>query len=184
MTSNPVQEGDSGTTEDDFTINLTSPYNSPVTVDYATSNGTAFGGSDEDPTADYQSTSGSVTFQPEQTSITVPVFINGNTIEQPDRTFNFNISSSDVPVQDSGTVLGVIQDDDEPQVNVSDPSLIEPPSGQIQNAGVHHFAEQAPELSGERGLLHQRRTEMNTNSTSGSLDFAPRRNQHDRGCGG
>jgi predicted outer membrane repeat protein len=175
VTSNPVQEGDSGTTPDYFYINLTAPYSSPVTVDYYTSNGTAIGITD-DPTSDYLSTSGSVTFEPDQTSIAIPVEINGNTIEQPNRDFYFNITSSDVTVQDSGTVLGIIQDDDEPSVGVSSPALIEPPSGTTQQEQF------TVTLTSQNGapLTYPVTMDYHTSggqdeyaSTSGSLDFAP-----------
>src|SRR6476659_5879315 len=50
-----VVEGDQGTSSAVFTVFLSSPYDRPVTVNYATADGSAVAGSD------YTATSGSVT---------------------------------------------------------------------------------------------------------------------------
>src|SRR5205085_1518794 len=66
-------EGDSGTTALTFTVSLSSPSTSTVTVDYATADGTATAGSD------YTAAAGTLTFAPGQTSQTVTVLVNGDT---------------------------------------------------------------------------------------------------------
>lgn len=137
-----ISEGDSGTTEYDFSIDLSSAYRNPVTVNYHTSDGTALS---DGLTPDYQSASGSVTFQPDQTSITVPVYVYGNTIEQPDRTFYFNIDSTDVDVDGSTPFAATIQDDDEPVLNASGGNIINPPAGQTQQ--IYFTASLAKPLS-------------------------------------
>src|SRR5262249_42084386 len=57
-----VTEGNSGTTGAVFAVSLSAPSSSPVTVQYATADGTASAGSD------YQATSGTLTFAPGETS--------------------------------------------------------------------------------------------------------------------
>ena len=84
-----VAEGDSGTKTVDFTVTISMNPTTPVTVDYATANGTATAGSD------YQSTSGTLTFNPgDPLSKTISVTINGDTLVEPDETFFVNLTNA------------------------------------------------------------------------------------------
>jgi hypothetical protein len=105
-----VTEGDSGTTQAAFTVDLLSETGGLVTVDYATSNGTATAGSD------YQSTSGSLSFSGSTTQRTVNVMVNGDTDPEEFETFDVDLSNaSGAEITDSvGT--GMIVDDDAPSV--------------------------------------------------------------------
>ena len=76
-----VVEGDSGTTDVVFTVTLSTDPGMPVTVDYATQDGTATAGQD------YQAKSGTLTFDGTTTrTITVPV--SGDTNVEGDETFS------------------------------------------------------------------------------------------------
>jgi Calx-beta domain len=81
-------EGDSGTTDFTFTVTLdrADPTN-PVTIDYATANGSAV-----EP-GDYASTSGTITFPPNTTTQTITVHVNGDTTPEPDETFFVNLTN-------------------------------------------------------------------------------------------
>ena len=81
-------EGSSGTTPFIFTLSLSGQSSQPVTVNYATANGGAASPSD------YTSTSGTVTFNPGQTSATVTVLVNGDLANESDETFNVNLSGA------------------------------------------------------------------------------------------
>jgi hypothetical protein len=70
-----------------FTITLSAPTSIPVTVNYATSNGTATAGTN------YSPASGSLTFAPGQVSQTVAVNVSGITVSQPNKTLQLNLSS-------------------------------------------------------------------------------------------
>jgi uncharacterized repeat protein (TIGR01451 family) len=83
-----VAEGDSGTKIVTFTVSLSMTPTETITVDYATANGTATAGSD------YQSTGGTLTFNPSETSKTISVTINGDTLVEPDETFFVNLSNA------------------------------------------------------------------------------------------
>jgi uncharacterized protein (TIGR03437 family) len=83
-----VTEGNSGTKTVDFTVSLSTTSSQSITVDYATANGTATAGSD------YQSTSGTLTFNPGDTSKPVSVTINGDTLVEPDETFFVNLTNA------------------------------------------------------------------------------------------
>jgi hypothetical protein len=102
-----VHEGTGGTTPATFTVSLlggASP--DPVTVDYTTADGTATS------PADYDATSGTVTFAPGEVTKPVTVQIAGDNIDEADETFAVNLSSpSGAPIVD-GTGVGTIHDDD------------------------------------------------------------------------
>jgi uncharacterized repeat protein (TIGR01451 family) len=93
-----ISEGDSGTKTANFTVTLNPAANQPVTVQYGTANGTATAGSD------YQSASGTLTFNASETGKTVSVTINGDTLVEPDETFFVNLSNPS-----AGTNLGDLQ---------------------------------------------------------------------------
>ncbi|MBA2732119.1 MAG: lamin tail domain-containing protein [Acidobacteria bacterium] len=109
-----VTEGASGTKTLDFTVSLSMTPTATITVDYATANGTATAGSD------YQSTNGTVTFAPGETSKTISVIINGDTLVEPDETFFVNLtnaSSNSVITDNQG--VGTITNDDTANLVIS-----------------------------------------------------------------
>ena len=71
-TTRAVTEGNTGTRPATFTVSLSAAYDVPVTVNYATANGTATAGSD------YQAASGTLTIPAGQTSGTITVLVNGD----------------------------------------------------------------------------------------------------------
>ena len=77
-----IVEGDAGETLAVFEIELSSPSASAITLNYATSDGSAVAGED------YQAQSGSITFDPGETfqSVAVPVF--GDTVLEPTEVFS------------------------------------------------------------------------------------------------
>lgn len=109
-----LSEGDAGTTTANFTVTLNPASSQQVSVQYATANGTATAGSD------YQSNSGTLTFASNETTKTVSVTINGDTLVEPDETFFVNLSNPG-----AGTNLGdpqgvgAIQNDDQASLVIS-----------------------------------------------------------------
>ena len=107
-------EGNEGTTPFEFTVSLSSPYDQPVSVDFATADGTAAAGSD------YAAASGTLTFEPGVTSQAVTVQVNGDRLVEPTETFTVALSN---PSANSAIGWGVgtgTLADDEPQVSVWD----------------------------------------------------------------
>jgi hypothetical protein len=80
-----IEEPAAGTSTATFTVSLTNPTVQVVTVDYATADGSAQGGSD------YVATSGTLTFNPLETSKTVAVTINSDGIVEPTEYFFVNL---------------------------------------------------------------------------------------------
>jgi hypothetical protein len=87
LSINDVQ-GNSGAsvTTFTFTVTLSSAISQPVTVAYATADGSAMA------PVDYISASGTLTFQPGQTSQTVAVTVNAHPLPGPNKTFTVNLS--------------------------------------------------------------------------------------------
>ena len=101
-----IAEGDSGTATMAFTLSLSSASSNAVTVDYATSNGTATAG------LDYNSTSGTVTFAPGVTSQLVNVGVIGDTTDESDETFTVTLSAPSGATIADATGTGTIVDND------------------------------------------------------------------------
>jgi probable HAF family extracellular repeat protein len=113
-----VTEGNSGTTNAVFTVNLSDTSSIPVTVNYATADGTATAGDD------YVSASGTLTFAPGETSKTITVLVNGDRLPEADETFLVNLSSSTNANISNSQGVGTIMDD-EPRISISDVSKFE-----------------------------------------------------------
>jgi pectate lyase len=103
-----VAEGDAGTTAAAFTVRLSAPSASAVTVGYATANQTATAGSD------YQAASGALTFAPGALTRTVSVNALGDQGVEPDETFALNLSAAVGATLSDGQGVGTIADDDAP----------------------------------------------------------------------
>ncbi len=99
-------EGDSGSTPLAFAFTLSATSDLPVTVQFATSNGTATAG------FDYVATNGTVTFSPGITSFTVNVMILGDTTNEVDETFTLRLANSTNATLSTLSATGTILDDD------------------------------------------------------------------------
>jgi probable HAF family extracellular repeat protein len=108
-------EGNTGQTPFAFAVTLSSAYDVPVSVVWATANGTATAGSD------YQAASGTLIIPAGQTTGTITVQVNGDRLAEPNETFVVNLTSatyaSITNSQGTGTIL-----DDEPRISISDVS--------------------------------------------------------------
>jgi hypothetical protein len=83
----PINEGDSGTTDQVFVVTRSGDLAPIVQADYTTVDGTAKAG------VDYMATAGTLTFTANQTTATISVPIIGNTILQPNRSFAVQLSN-------------------------------------------------------------------------------------------
>jgi hypothetical protein len=113
-----ITEGHSGTTLVNFTVTLSTAITDPVTVQYSTANDIAQAGSD------YQSTSGTLTFAPGETSKTISVAVIGDRFGEANERFFVNLSN---PVNGGiadGQGVGTIVDD-EPRISINNVSQYE-----------------------------------------------------------
>jgi hypothetical protein len=121
-----VNEGNSGTTQFNFTVSLSAASESTVTVQYATANGSATAGSD------YTATSGTVTFAAGETQKTVTVLANGDTTVESNETFAVNLSSPSNATLGTSQGTGTITNDDSPTLSIGNVSVSEGNSGTTQ----------------------------------------------------
>ncbi len=99
-------EGNAATSNFVFAVTLSNTSASTITVNYATSNGTATAGSD------YVATSGTLTFTTGVTSQNVTVVVNGDTTVEANETFNVNLSGASNATIADNLGVGTISNDD------------------------------------------------------------------------
>ena len=118
-----LTEGHSGTKNATFTVTLAAAVTSAVSVNYATTNGTATAGSD------YTAASGVLTFAAGETSKTLAVSLTGDTVIENDETFTVTLSgATGVTISDAQGV-GTLTNDDFPALSISDVTVNEGNSG-------------------------------------------------------
>src|SRR5439155_790909 len=108
-----VTEGNSGTTNANFTLTLSGPSEKPISFQAATSDGTAT-------TADYTPRTGTLTIPAGQTSGTITVQTTSDTIDEVDETFNLILSSPSEGNLLDPLGIGTIDDDDGPSLSIAD----------------------------------------------------------------
>jgi MYXO-CTERM domain-containing protein/uncharacterized repeat protein (TIGR01451 family) len=115
VADNTVVEGNSGTTNAVFTVQLSAASPDTITVDYATADGTATAGSD------YTSTSGTLTFANRATSQTVTVPVTGDALDEPDETFFLDLSDPvQATISDARGQATISDDDPLPSLSIAD----------------------------------------------------------------
>jgi hypothetical protein len=97
--------GTSGTTAFKFTVTLSAASINPVTVQYASADGTATVAD-----GDYTSVSGTLTFAPGQTQQTATILVNGDAVAEPNETFAVNLTSPTNAVLGTSQGIGTIED--------------------------------------------------------------------------
>lgn len=109
-----VVEGNTGSTTDaSFTFTLSAATGRAVSVNYATANISATGGAScSNPGTDYETNSGTISFQPGNTTVTIAVKICGDTSGEGDETFRINLSGASNATVDFIPAFGMIIDDD------------------------------------------------------------------------
>ena len=120
-----IAEGDSGTTNAIFTVNLSGISPTPITVNYVTANGTATVTDN-----DYISTSGTLTFPAgTSTSQTISVPVNGDATLETDETFFVRLSNPVGATLLDAEGIGTITTDDVATLSINDVTVAEGPSG-------------------------------------------------------
>jgi len=106
VTDATVLEGDRGSSKLAVAVTLSSASSQAITVSYRTVDGTALAKSD------YSATSGTLTFQPGETSRTISVSIKGDRRREPDETFSVQLSNVVGATIGDGVATGTILNDD------------------------------------------------------------------------
>ena len=102
-----LTEGNIGTGTALFTVSLSPTSAQQVTVAFATADGSATTSG-----SDYQAASGTLSFAPGETSKTIGVLVNGDTVIEPNETFTVSLSSAVGASIGDGQATGTITNDD------------------------------------------------------------------------
>jgi Calx-beta domain-containing protein len=98
-----------------FTVSLSSPSSHIITANFSTADSTAAAGSD------YVTNSGTLIFNPGETTKNITVVINGDTLAEADETFFVNLSNPMNVMMGDGQGLGtIINDDALPSISIND----------------------------------------------------------------
>ncbi len=166
-----VTEGNSGSKQLDFTVNLSIAASSSITVNYATANGTASAGSD------YTSVSGTVGFAPGETSRTISVPILGDTSVEGDETFTLALSNPSGAVLGSFTSATATISNDDILVTISPASnaITEGDSGSQNLSFTVSLSSASSSTVSVKYVTADGSASAGTDytSTSGTLSFAP-----------
>ncbi|HWS90311.1 MAG TPA: Calx-beta domain-containing protein [Pyrinomonadaceae bacterium] len=107
-----VGEGDSGGPDVTFLVTLSEPSPRTITLNVATQNGTATGGTFAAPGVDYEPLQGTYTFPPGTTRGLLRVRVSPDTLAEPDETFSVVFSNPTAVEIEDGVGVGTIVDDD------------------------------------------------------------------------
>jgi hypothetical protein len=126
-----INEGNAATSVMTFPVHLSTPSGRTVTVQYATSNGTATVTDN-----DYVTSSGTLTYLPGETVKSFTVSVNGDAKHEGNETFNVTLSAPVHATVASGSGFGIIVNDDAaPTVSVASPAPVAAAEG---NSGTRN----------------------------------------------
>ncbi len=120
-----MPEGNGGSPQAVLTVSLSAASSQPVTVNYATANGTALAG------RDYTGQTGLVTFQAGTTTQTISIPLTGDSEFEPDETFTVKLSKPQQATLDpnAATATVTLQNDDEAILSIAGGQITEGNSG-------------------------------------------------------
>ncbi|MEJ6482162.1 Calx-beta domain-containing protein, partial [Nostoc punctiforme UO1] len=125
-----VTEGTGTTTNANFTISLSNVSSQQISVNYNTSDGTA-----QTADSDYNSSQGTIIFNPGETSKTLSIGVIGDNKVEGNETFYVNLlGATNATITDSLGVGTIIDDDNQSTISISDISLQEGNAGTTTSA--------------------------------------------------
>jgi hypothetical protein len=127
-----VLEGNSGTTTLNVPVTLSHSSAVTVTAHWRTGFLPGAAGNQADPATDYTPTSGTVTFTPGMTTTSLPISVNGDTLDEPDEYILVQVGQASNGTTGGpayGLGSGTILNDDKPTIVPGSGSVYEGPSG-------------------------------------------------------
>ncbi len=115
-----VSEGNTGTTEAHFILSLSKPFHLAASVDFTTVDGSALADSD------YIARSGTLVFNPGQTSNTLTILVKGDVMDETNETFFVRLSNpTNAVLVRTQAVATIVDDDPQPSLSINDVSVVE-----------------------------------------------------------
>jgi hypothetical protein len=125
-----VAEGDLGTKDVSFTVTLSETSTKTVSVSWSTIDGSAKAAGIVSGETDYAPGSGTFSFAPGETSKTITVSLRSDALDEPDETFDVELSSAvNGTISKSRGTCTITDDDAPPTIAINDVSLSEGASG-------------------------------------------------------
>lgn len=170
IAANSAVEGNAGTSVLNLVVTLSAASKTPVTVNYATSDGSANAGTD------YVAASGTLSFAPGQLTQNVPVTINGDTALEADETFSVTLSNPVGATLATATAIGTISNDDALTLSIADATVLEGgpgPAGQLLFTVTLSGASTVPVTVDYTTAAGTATAGVDFTASSGTLSFAP-----------
>jgi aryl-phospho-beta-D-glucosidase BglC (GH1 family) len=144
-----ILEGDSGTGSLTFTVTMSGAASAPVSVTYATADGSARGGQD------YAGASGILSFAAGESRKTVTIAVTGDRTAEANETFLLKLSQPHGAVLGDDTGIATIRDDDAvppggsgaTAFSTSGNQIVDAHGTPVQIAGVNWFGLESPNLA-------------------------------------
>ena len=182
VNSPTVAEGDSGSTNMNFTVSLSASSTQRVDVIFGITGGTATAGTDY--TTSLTNNRIRLRFRPGQTSKTITLAVQGDTLDEPDETVLVALSGASFNARiTTGTGTGTITDDDTSTVTINSPSVVEGDTGsRNMTYTVSLSTANSRQVTVRYGLVVAQSTATSgtdfreiaaTTSNPGTLTFAP-----------
>ncbi|MFE1745263.1 Calx-beta domain-containing protein [Coleofasciculus sp. H7-2] len=167
-----LMEGNLGTTDATFTVTLSAASSLPVTVDYETADGTAKN------LSDFTGINGTLTFSPGETTKTIKVAVQGDTLNEINENFFVNLKNpSNATIADNQGIGTINNDDAPPSISIDNVLVIEGVNGGTNYAifNVNLSAISGQTVAVNYGTSDGTATTTNNDYTSvnGTLTFAP-----------
>ena len=174
-----VTEGNTGTTELRLVASLSAPSGIPVSVNYATANGTATA------PADYTSASGTLNFAAGDTTKTIIVTVQGDALDELDETLAVHLSNPlEATIADADAVGTILDDDQTPALSATGGTVSEGDAGSRPLT----FTVALSAASGRSVTVNYSTADGTAQApgdytaTTGTLTFAPGQTEPHRGC--
>jgi LmbE family N-acetylglucosaminyl deacetylase len=165
-----VTEGNAGSVNAVFTVALSAASTQTITVNYATSNGTAASGQD------YTAVSGTLTFAPGVVSQTITVPVLGDVLDEANETYGVDLSAAVNAAINDAQGLGTIVDNDaSPSIAISNVTVTEGNAGTVNAAfNVTLSAASGQAATVDFGTANVTATAgQDYNALTGTVTFAP-----------
>lgn len=128
-----VSEGNAGTTEAVFIVNLAHSHSEVISVDFATMDGSATAG------IDYRASNGTLIFNAGETRKTITIPVLGDTLDETDETFFVMLENPTNISLDQTKANGIILDDDTVGLSITGALVLEGNSGTTNAEFVVHL---------------------------------------------
>ncbi len=152
-----------------FTVSRLIPDNTTATVVYSTTDGTATVSDN-----DYVPTTGTLTFQPGDTTMPVTVMVKGDTKDENDETFNLTLSN---PVNATAStqpgVATIVNDDSAPLVTITAPASPTPEVDTNGQNGMAIFTVSLSQASGKQVTVAYQSASESGDTATPVLDYTP-----------